>query len=430
MSFVFNYPLTFNAAGSNLIISNSTVNNLLATNISTVSLNSTNAICSTLNVTNITCSTLNVLSLSNSNITQGIYLNGANIPATSYDTQGYNVPNLYHTVGGDLSVSSYWGTSINMGMGGANPSGNTNNARIPNTTSFSVNMLTGSTVGNLFTIRENGRVGIKTIEPLSLLDVRGSLRVVGETDFYGDLYINNSSASQSFGIWTLGSGLGIAVGTIFNDYIKIIANNSPCVYISTGNVQILNGSQTASLTLSDINKGIRYSGSNNGSYFANGFPTDGIVVYGFTDGGLGTKNEDGNKLSVYWNDNQRVGIFNTNPAYALDVSGNCRATSFQSTTGTVSLTTSFSDVYTIASGTRGYITMIAHNGNACMVCGFFEWTTNWTVSSVWPISWNINNVATGTGHTAGGISLTMGSTVTIQAKYTASATASYYVTLL
>lgn len=445
MTQVINYPLIINTTGSNLIITNSTVNNLLNTNISTISLNSTNITVGSLNITNCTTVSLNcstIYSLT-ANTASGIYIGGPFISQPTIDTLGINMPNMYQVISGDVNLSSYWGVQMNMNIGGYQFGNFTNatNTRVPSNSAFTVNIKNGGSVGNLFMIKQvyssdwRTRVGINTTNPSFTLDVNGvygsaSLRINGQSDFSPNVFLRNSNATQNFTMQGVGNGFGIALGTQSDDTMDIMINNTKYISFSTGSVRIFNGSQQASVTLSDSNKGIKYSGAANNVYFSNSYPTDGITVFGYVDGSLGTVNGS-NKNILNWKSSELVGINTTNQSYTLDVNGSCKSTQFQSTTGTVSLTTSFSNVYTVSTGQRGFITIIANNGNPCSVFGFFEWTIGVSYPSIYPITWN-NNGTYGSGNTTGGIELTITITGTpaIQAKFTGSATGTYYITIL
>ena len=114
----------------------------------------------------------------------------------------------------------------------------------------------------------------------------------------------------------------------------IYINSSNQVGIGTNNPQYnlhVNGSSyftstllmtaAAGINLYDANKGIIYSGTNTGgSYFASSFPTDGIAVFGYNDGCLGTK-IGANKNVLCWNSSGNVGIGTTYPGQTLDVYG-------------------------------------------------------------------------------------------------------------
>lgn len=88
------------------------------------------------------------------------------------------------------------------------------------------------------------------------------------------------------------------------------------------------------LYLDDGNKGIVYSGALS-TFNSNFTSTDGIVLYGWNGGALATStNANGSirqsnlNATAYWN-TTGVGIFRSNPAYALDVNGTAQATTLK-----------------------------------------------------------------------------------------------------
>lgn len=100
---------------------------------------------------------------------------------------------------------------------------------------------------------------------------------------------------------------------------------------------------TAGIRLGDWNKGICYSNQsslkigNDAQYYN---ISDGIAVYGWVDGCLGTRQTaaGGDKSILYWNSSNRVGINTNSPSYNLDVSGTGRFTNDVSITSTTSST--------------------------------------------------------------------------------------------
>ncbi len=106
-------------------------------------------------------------------------LNGPNLSQSTIDSNLYGNSCYYSAFAGDSHLYSYWGVSINLNNGGANPSGNTANARYPNTASFTINQKpvgggAGSAFTNLFTVLQSGNVGIGTTTPSTALYVSGN----------------------------------------------------------------------------------------------------------------------------------------------------------------------------------------------------------------------------------------------------------------
>jgi len=135
------------------------------------------------------------------------------------------------------------------------------------------------------------------------LSLNGRLFVSGDASLNGKLYVGSTT--------TLNSNLNIP-GT----------SNINMGSLSSG---------SGSITFSDSNKGIAYSGSYGANYFISGsnFPSDGLAIWGWTDGCLGTKNNSPaptNRVALSWTNVPSVGIGRTDPAYTLDVSGTARFT--------------------------------------------------------------------------------------------------------
>jgi hypothetical protein len=76
---------------------------------------------------------------------------------------------------GDLLINGYWGTAININAG-VDPTNDAPQSIIKNTSSFTVNTFTADTIlKTLFTIRNNGNVGIGTTSPAEMLSVSGTV---------------------------------------------------------------------------------------------------------------------------------------------------------------------------------------------------------------------------------------------------------------
>ena len=98
------------------------------------------------------------------------------------DSNVFSANTMYGQFAGDMNLYSYWGISLNLNNGGNNPSGNAGNARIPYTSSFTINQKANggtATSGftNLFTVLQNGNVGIGTTNPSTLLYVNGATTI-------------------------------------------------------------------------------------------------------------------------------------------------------------------------------------------------------------------------------------------------------------
>ena len=178
---------------------------------------------------------------------------------------------------------------------------NINTVNLSSTNIFNTNLNTVSIFGTNITITNITSGGIKNtgnINTQSLSCVSASIS--------NDLSVNNFFSTN-----LTTSNLLSNNATINNiNTSNILCNNSILTIGSCGNF------------LSDTNKGIIYSGVNNGNYFTGNYPTDGIAAFGWVDGALGTK-QGGNKSTLNWN-TTGVGIFNTAPSYQLDVNGTTR----------------------------------------------------------------------------------------------------------
>ena len=153
----------------------------------------------------------------------------------------------------------------------------------PSTAGTAISWTTALVVGT------NGAIGINTTSPAYQLDVNGTARVVGTL-------LTSTIAASS-------------------------------ISVSPGNTAVnLSWDGTFSgLYLSDANKGVVYSGQNgSANYWNSSKPSDGVVVYGWQDGALGTRYPNTRAISLYWNSSQQVGINTTSPAYTLDVNGAAR----------------------------------------------------------------------------------------------------------
>ena len=107
------------------------------------------------------------------------------------------------------------------------------------------------------------------------------------------------------------------------------------------------------------------------------------------------------------------------------------------TSGTISGTSTLQTIYTVALGTRGFITVIAMAPNYNMFMGFFEWTTSGTYQSLTRLAQagkNTQGVLNTTNASTGGtVTLTaqqVPNAGTIQASVTINSTINCSVTLI
>ena len=135
----------------------------------------------------------------------------------------------------------------------------------------------------------SAQLGINTTAPAFNLDVAGNLRATSTITVQG-----------SGSTFTCGNSITSTFGRL---------NALPGLYVNDGN------------------KGIAYSGGNgNAGYFAGSKPADGIAVFGWQDGVLGTYQSGAANIALFWNSAAQVGINTTAPSYTLDVAGTLRAT--------------------------------------------------------------------------------------------------------
>ena len=106
----------------------------------------------------------------------GIVYSSPNISLATTDSNNHGNTCYYSAFGGDTNLYSHWGCSINLNSAGINPSGNSANTRIANTSSFTINHkpiggTAATAYNNLFTVRASGNVGIGVTDPVTRLEV-------------------------------------------------------------------------------------------------------------------------------------------------------------------------------------------------------------------------------------------------------------------
>ena len=128
-------------------------------------------------------------------------------------------------------------------------------------------------------------------------------------------------------------------------------------------------------------------------------------------------------------------------APTINLNGASIATSLDAcakkTNGSIAGTTAFQTIYTVALGTRGFITVISGSPNYSRFMGFFEWTAAGTYQSLTQLAQSGNNtqgVLNTTNMSTGGVmNLTVqqvSNVGTIQATVATNSNINWYVMLL
>ena len=191
-----------------------------------------------------------------------------------------------------------------------------------------IQMTNGKYVSYNYTITDSGTAGtttwmtFTTPAPLASPAVSPLLTIGQNTSITGPYLLLNNTSNPCL---IIGSGLNyVAYATSAGAFINDSAVGDLCINSRSGNIRLAGGSQYTATGLlitnsylypklpiqmsssqgiffSDTNKGIQYNGANTGgSYWANSLPTDGVSVFGWADGVLGTKS-GGQANSLYWN---------------------------------------------------------------------------------------------------------------------------------
>ena len=294
---------------------NITSTNVVATNVSAGTLNlstgltSASAQITNANVTNLTVATLLTTNQNSTNVSSATINLSTGLTSASAQITNQNSTNISSatlTLSTGLTAASLQATNANITTATVSTLLNSNTVST-NVSAATLTLSTGLTSASAQITNEN-----VTTSTIATARITTSLLAIGNSNTIGNIF-------------TTGGNVGIGV-----------VNPSLALEVSGRSVMKNAGIGTSgALYLDDNNKGIEYSGNNASvnSYFEGSFPTDGIAVFGFSDGALGTK-RGGSKTSLAWNSTGNVGIGTTAPGAKLDVSGTIRA-STSLTTGAV-----------------------------------------------------------------------------------------------
>jgi len=339
-----------------LTSSTAQITNQSSTNISSATLNvSTGITSSSLQATNANVTTSTIATLLNTNtvstnVSAGTInlsngLTSASIQATNANVTNLTVATLLTTNQNSTNVSS---ATLNLSTGLTSASAQITNQNSTNISSATMSLSTGLTSASA----QITNAAVTTATIATLLNTNAVSTNVSAATLTLSTGLTTASAqitNENVTTSTIGTarvttsllatGTSNTIGNIFTTGGNVgigVVNPSLALEVSGRSVMKNAGTGTSgALYLDDSNKGIQYSGNNESvnSYFEGSFPTDGIAVFGFSDGALGTR-RGGNKTALVWNSTGNVGIGTTAPGNTLDVSGTIRA-STSITTGAV-----------------------------------------------------------------------------------------------
>ncbi len=339
-----------------LTSSTAQITNQSSTNISSATLNvSTGITSSSLQATNANVTTSTIATLLNTNtvstnvsagtINLSTGLTSASIQATNANVTNLTVATLLTTNQNSTNVSS---ATLNLSTGLTSASAQITNQNSTNISSATMSLSTGLTSASA----QITNAAVTTATIATLLNTNAVSTNVSAATLTLSTGLTTASAqitNENVTTSTIGTarvttsllatGTSNTIGNIFTTGGNVgigVVNPSLALEVSGRSVMKNAGTGTSgALYLDDSNKGIQYSGNNESvnSYFEGSFPTDGIAVFGFSDGALGTR-RGGNKTALVWNSTGNVGIGTTAPGNTLDVSGTIRA-STSITTGAV-----------------------------------------------------------------------------------------------
>ena len=252
--------------------------------------------------------TINGILTVNNNL--GIQHSGPNLSLATIDSNNYGNTSYYNSFAGDSHLYSYWGLSVNLNSAGANPNPNSPYTRIPYTSSFTVNQKSvGGTATsgftNLFTILQNGNVGVGITNPSSIFQIgnAGRLKISSGSTDYTLIGTNDTDGTTNTKIVLSGTSRG----SPYNGNIEYRATSGKHEFytngttdvmriINNGNVGISSGSPSEKL---DVGGNIKASGTitnGSGSYMyagglrLGGFDTGNTIYNGNANMGLTVNN--------------------------------------------------------------------------------------------------------------------------------------------
>ena len=292
----------------------------------------------------------------------------SNLSSTNISTGTIEISNYLDAFGGSNTLGNLFTTGGNIGLGTTTPVGtfNINSLNTRGTLNLSDNLankkivLYGSGTNddhtyygfgvNAFTLRYQTALstadhvfysGVNSTSSLELLRIKGNGNVIvsGNMTVSSNLIVSGTTSTSnlvatsitSSNLWITGTltTVNITTQNIVVSTGTMIANSSTIgSIIIPGNVNTTQG-----IYINDLNKGIVYSGANNNTHYfvgstagGNAFPTDGLTLFGWNDGALGTR-FGGNRVVLMWNTRGNVGIGTTNPSNYLHINGNQANTS-------------------------------------------------------------------------------------------------------
>ena len=225
-------------------------------------------------------------------------------------------------------------------------------------------------------LSSTGLVGLGTTSPYQKLDIyNGGICMRGTGAAIG---VGTTNPTASVDAYASGTG-SMITNTMYATSQYVLKSNSPslCIYDQTGAVSA-NGY---------LRIGVNNQNANNGSPFTTNTLGDAYIAAGRSGYGANIQlgsytTADGNGVPTMTITPAKVGIANTSPSYTLDVTGTIRATStvtaplFNSSSGTVTLTTTQTTLFTLTSGTSGLLVITPNSATLTKGLWFVEYTTN------------------------------------------------------